>query len=83
MTIACFCGNVFETHRSTSCPHCGEPILMREPGESPAEFEERMTSHHRTEDEIRTLPEIAHPGEREPLRARGRGVNPLSASDRA
>jgi predicted nucleic acid-binding Zn-ribbon protein len=72
MTIACFCGHVFESTRSTACPHCGEPILMREPHESPAEFEERMASHARTEKEIRALPELPHPGEFEPLRSRGR-----------
>jgi DNA-directed RNA polymerase subunit RPC12/RpoP len=72
MTIACFCGHVFESSRSTACPHCGEPILMRESYESPPEFEERMASHLRTEDEIQSLPEIPHPGEVEPLKARGR-----------
>lgn len=72
MTIACFCGHVFESTRSTACPHCGEAILMRESYESPAGFEERMASHLRTEDEIRALPETSHPGELEPLRARDR-----------
>jgi DNA-directed RNA polymerase subunit RPC12/RpoP len=72
MTIACFCGHVFESTRSTACPHCGEPILMRESYESPAEFEERMASHTRTEEEIRALPVTPHPGEVVPLRARGR-----------
>jgi DNA-directed RNA polymerase subunit RPC12/RpoP len=72
VTIACFCGQVFESTRSTACPRCGEPILIRESYESPAEFEERLASHHRTEDAIRALPETAHPGEVEPLRARGR-----------
>jgi hypothetical protein len=72
MTIACFCGHVFESSRSTACPSCGEPILMRESYESPAEFQERVASHVRTEDEIRALPETPHPGEVEPLRARGR-----------
>jgi hypothetical protein len=45
---------------------------MREPHESPAEFEERMASHARTEKEIRALPELPHPGEFEPLRSRDR-----------
>lgn len=72
MTIACFCGNVFQSTRSTACPRCGEPILIRESYESPAQFEQRLTSHLRTEDEIRALPETPHPGEREPLRPRGR-----------
>jgi DNA-directed RNA polymerase subunit RPC12/RpoP len=72
MTIACFCGHVFESNRSTACPNCGEPILMRESHESPVEFEERVSSHLRAEDEIRALPETPHPGEVEPLRARGR-----------
>jgi hypothetical protein len=45
---------------------------MREPYESPGEFEERMASHLRTEEEIRALPETPHPGEVEPLRATGR-----------
>jgi hypothetical protein len=72
MTIACFCGQVFESTRSTACPQCGEPILMRESYESAAEFQERMASHLRTEDEIHALPETPHPGEVEPLRARGR-----------
>jgi DNA-directed RNA polymerase subunit RPC12/RpoP len=72
MTIACFCGHVFESTRSTACPQCGEPILMRETYESPAEFEERFASHRRTEDQIRALPETAHPGEVQPLRVRDR-----------
>jgi predicted nucleic acid-binding Zn-ribbon protein len=72
MTIACFCGNVFESTRSTACPRCGEPVFMRESYESPAEFEERIASHVRTEDEIRALPETPHPGEVAPLRARDR-----------
>jgi hypothetical protein len=72
MTIACFCGHVFESSRSTACPQCGEPMLMRETYESPAEFLERVASHRRTEDQIRALPEIAHPGERPPLKVRGR-----------
>jgi hypothetical protein len=45
---------------------------MRETYESPAEFEERFTSHRRTEDQIRALPETAHPGEVQPLRVRDR-----------
>ena len=72
MTIACFCGHVFESTRSTACPHCGEPILMRETYESAVEFEERLASHRRTEDQIRALPETAHPGEVQPLRVKGR-----------
>jgi DNA-directed RNA polymerase subunit RPC12/RpoP len=72
MTIACFCGHVFESTRSTACPHCGEPVLMRETYESPVEFQERFASHRRTEDQIRALPETAHPGEVQPLRVRDR-----------
>jgi DNA-directed RNA polymerase subunit RPC12/RpoP len=72
MTIACFCGHTFQSTRSTACPRCGEPILMRETHETPADFEERLASHYRTEDEIRALPETPHPGEALPLSARGR-----------
>jgi predicted nucleic acid-binding Zn-ribbon protein len=69
MTIACCCGHVFKTTRSTACPQCGDPIFTRERYETPAEFQERMASHLRTVQEIRALRETAHP----------RGALPLSA----
>lgn len=74
MTVACFCGCVFQTTRSTVCPRCGEPILMREPRESPAEFEERMASHLRMEDEIHALPDV-DPSGSEPAITRGPGCS--------
>jgi predicted nucleic acid-binding Zn-ribbon protein len=61
MTIACYCGHVFQTRRSTACPQCGDPIFTRDRYETPAEFEARMAAHLRRETEIRGLPEIAHP----------------------
>lgn len=63
MTIACFCGHTFQPTRSTVCRECGEPVLLRERYETQEEFGQRMASHRRTEDEIRALPETAHPGE--------------------
>jgi hypothetical protein len=54
MTIACSCGHVFQTTRSTACPECGASIFTRERYETPAELEARMASHLRTEAERRT-----------------------------
>jgi DNA-directed RNA polymerase subunit RPC12/RpoP len=63
VTIACFCGYTFHSTRSAVCGRCGEPVLVRERHETPEQFGQRMASHRRTEDEIRALPETAHPGE--------------------
>ena len=61
MTVACFCGQVYQTTHSTACPQCGAPFLTRDRYETPAEFGARMASHLRTEAEIRALPETAQP----------------------
>jgi hypothetical protein len=58
MIARCKCGSVFWAELPVSeCPRCDEPALVRSPGESAAEFLERVRAYLRTRAQIQALPE--------------------------